>query len=49
MVAEDAAELLVRGVTGAFALDGHDDCFAWVVLEEGEDFFDEIAEVFGSG
>lgn len=46
VVAQDARELGVGGVAGAFAFEGHDDRFAGVAVEEGEDVVDEVAEVF---
>lgn len=49
VVVQDARELLVGGVAGSFALEGHDDCFGGVAVEEGVEFGEEVAEVFRAG
>lgn len=46
VVAQDAGQLGVGGVSSTFSLDGHDDRFAGVGVEEGEDVVDQVAEVF---
>ncbi len=46
VVAEDAGELCVGGVSGAFAFYGHDYGLGRVPVEEGEDVVDEVAEIF---
>lgn len=45
VVAHNPAELLIGRVTGAFALDRHDERFAGVVVEKGVNFVEEVFEV----
>ena len=49
VVLEDAAELLVLAVTGAFALEADDKRLGRVGVEEGADLGVEVAEVLGAG
>ena len=39
------AQLVVRGLAWALALDAHDDGLAWVRIQKAADLVDEVAEV----